>query len=285
MANENTAVAKKEDSALPAHLQQGKQVKFGNIDTSDLIIPRVKLIQSTSEEATAYDAAKVGEFWHTLAERSLGSSLDIIPISLKKEIVLWAPRGDDRGILARSTDCRSWDEGFANLKFEVKIKGVKETIVYDTKGSVAESRLAEFGTMIPGDPDSRPAASLTYRMMFLFPDHLDLGPAIIINTRSSIRPAKMLLSKIELRPVDHYYQRYTMATTDEKGDEGPYKGYSYRANGLVEDPEMAALAKSTYEKYGSLDWKANEEDDEAPSGEGAPSRSNVSEEDIKNAKF
>lgn len=272
------------NSALPAHLQ-GKTTSFGNIDSSDLIIPRVKLMQTVNEEVQAYDEAKVGEFWHTLAEKSLGSELRIIPISLKKELVLWAPRGDDRGILARSSDTKKWDDGYANLEFEVKIKGQKDPVKYFTKGSVAESGLANFGTMIPGDPDSRPAASLTYRMMFLFPDHLDLGPAIIINTRSSIRAAKGLISKIEMRPTDHYNQVFTMATTDEKGDEGPYKGYKYSAAGFVTEEE-AEISKATYEKYGSLDWKSNDEegDESSAGGEGA-SRTKSTDEQVAGAKF
>lgn len=259
-------VAKTNDAALPAYLQGGKQAKFGNVDQSDLIIPRVKLLQSVSEEVQTFDDAKVGQFWHTLAEKSLGDKLRIIPISLKKELVLWAPRGDDRGILARSSDCVEWDEGYANMEYTVKLKGIGD-VTYRTKGSVAESGLDKFGSSNPNDANSRPAVSLTYRMMFIFPDFIDLGPAIIINTRSSVRAAKQLISKIELRPVDHFAQVYTMGTTDEKGDEGPYKGYSYTASGYASEEEYTA-AKAMYEKFDSLDWKANEEGDEAPVGEG-----------------
>lgn len=276
----------KTNSALPAHLQGGRKDSFGKVDASDLIIPRIKLLQSVSEEVTAYDDAKVGQFWHTLMEKPLGDKLRFIPLILQKSLVLWAPRGDDRGILARSSDCVNWDEGFANLKFEVKIKGQPKPIEYETKGNVAESGLAEFGSMIPGDESSRPAASLTYRMMFLFPDHLDLGPAIIINTRSSIKAAKQLISKIELRDVDVYGQMYEMVTTDEKGDEGPYKGYSYRAAGFVEDVELFNQAKATYQKFKALDWRTNDEDaSDNGEGGGASKKSNVSKEDIEKANF
>lgn len=282
MADTN-AVAKINQSDLPAHLQGGKKSSFGNIDSTDLIIPRVKLLQAVSEEIQTFDGLKVGQFFHTLMEESMGTSLRFAPISLKKELVLWAPRGDDRGILARSSDCVRWDAGFENLEFTVKIKGAGD-VTYNTRGSVKESKLADFGSSVPGDPNSRPAASLTYRMMFLFLDFLDWGPAIVINTRSSIRPAKGLISKVELRPQEHFDQVFTMGTTDEKGDEGPYKGYSYTAAGYT-TAEEHELTKATYEKYGSLDWKANDELDEASTESGGSSRSNVSSEDVKNAKF
>lgn len=274
---ENKEVAVKTDNALPAYLQgkdKDKSVKLGNVDSSDIIIPRVKLLQAVSPEVEAYNEAKTGQFWHTLAEQALGNEIDIVPIFMKKEVVLWSPRGDDRGILARSSDCVNWDSGFANLKFDVKIKGVKETITWDTKGSVKESGLMEFGSMIPGDPDSRPAAATTYRFMFLFPQFLDLGPAIIINTRSAIKPARSLISKIELRPADHYAQMYTMKTTDEKGDEGDYKGYAYTANGYASE-EVYNKAKELFELYKDEDWKTNDNDEEtaAPSAAGGSATS------------
>lgn len=258
------AVTTAKDNALPAHLQQGKQASFGNIDSNDLIIPRVKLLQSTSPEVEAFTerGARTGQFWHTLSEEAMGNSLKIVPLILKKELVLWAPRGDDRGVLARSSDCIHWDDGFANLEFEVKLKGVKEPVKYKTMGTVAESGLDRFGSAIPGDPNSRPAASITYRMMFFFLDHPEASPAIVINTRSSVKAAKGLISKIEMKPVDHYYQVYTMGVTDEVGDEGPYKGYSYTSSGYVEDPDLAAKMKAVYDKFRELDWKANEESDD-----------------------
>lgn len=263
-------LVKPTDNSLPAHLQKGKQASFGNIDQNDLIIPRVKLLQSTSDEVQTFAerGAKIGQFWHTLAEQPLGDKLRIVPLILKKELVLWAPRGDDRGILARSSDLRNWDPGFANLEFEVKIKGQPKPVKYYTKGNVAESGLAEFGSLIPGDNSSRPAASLTYRMMFYFPDFVDLSPAIIINTRSSIKAAKGLISKIELKPVDHYGQMYVMATTDEKGDEGPYKGYSYTSDGYADEPVYEA-AKAMYERFKDADWKASEEGDSDAGGTGS----------------
>lgn len=264
-----TAIAEQTNSMLPAHLQGGKKASLGNIDQNDLIIPRVKLLQATSEEVISFAerGAKIGQFWHTLAEQPLGDKLPMIPLVLKKELVLWAPRGDDRGILARSSDCVNWDAGFANLEFEVKLKGVAKPVKYRTMSNVAESRLGDFGTMNPEDPKSRPAASLTYRFMFFFPDFPDLSPAIVINTRSSIKPGKALISKIESKPVDHYGQLYVMGTTDEKGDEGPYKGYSYTSDGFANEADYNRC-KELYERFKDVEWKANEEGGDTPESGG-----------------
>lgn len=265
---ENKAVATKSDDQVPDYLRDSAKVKFGNTDSSDIIIPRVKLLQSVSPELTDYDGvAKNGDFWHTLAEQSLGKELKIIPIILKKEIVLWAPRGDDRGILARSSDCVNWDDGFENLEFKIKLKGVKEEVTWFTDANVEASGLMKFGSMNPNDPDSRPAAATTYRFMFLFPDFLELGPAIIINTRSAIKAARGLISKIELRPQAHYAQQFIMSTTDEVGDEGPYKGYKYVAGGFPSEAAYKA-AQEAYEKFKDAEWKTNDEDEGATSSAG-----------------
>lgn len=269
---ETKAVATKTDAALPAHLQNVKKTSsFGNVDQTDLIIPRIKLLQSVSEEVTAFDKAKVGDFWHTISEESLGNKVRIIPLIMQKSAVLWAPRGDDRGILARSSDCVNWDEGYANMEYTVKIRNVGD-IKYLTKGNVEESGLMKFGSSVPKDTNSRPAASLTYRFMFWLPDYPELGPAIVINTRSSIKPAKNLITKIEMRPCEHYDGVYVMGTTDEAGDEGPYKGYSYTADGYTTEEEHE-ISKAMFEKFKVLDWKVNDEHDEGGNaGGGAGAR-------------
>lgn len=277
MNDKTKAIVEQTNNALPAHLQQGKKASFGNVDQNDLIIPRIKLLQATSPEVVDFAdrGAVVGQFWHTLAEQPLGTKLNFIPLVLKKELVLWAPRGDDRGVLARSSNLKDWDAGFANLEFEVNIKNAGK-VRYYTRDNVAESGLAEFGSYIPNNPDSRPAASLTYRMMFLFPDFMDLSPAIVINTRGAVRAAKGLISKIEMKPVDHYGQLYSMTSRDEPSDEGSYKAFVYSSEGYA-DEGLYNKAKDMYNRFVDVDWKTNEANDEeggsGGKGNNAPSTS------------
>lgn len=262
MSKNEVAVAEK--AALPAHLQQGKTARLGNIDQSDLIIPRVKLMQAISPEVEEFEAAKSGEFWHTLAGESMGSELRFIPIVIRKSYTLWAPRGDDRGVLARAPDGVHWDK---IDEFEVKPKGSPRKVTWKTAATVAESGLAKFGSSIPDDENSPPAAALTYNLLLYFPDHPELSPAVVINTRSSVRPCKALISKIEMRPVDHFAQVFIMKVTKENGQEGPYNNYKYVADGYA-DEETYQITKGLYEKFGQADWRASEEDDDTDGGSG-----------------
>lgn len=272
MAKEVAAV---KNPALPAHLQGGKQHKFGNVDSTDLIIPRVKLMQAISPEVTENDAAKAGEFWHTIAAQSLGKEFRGIPIMVKKTYVLWAPRNDDRGILARANDGLNWDN--AGMEFTVKPKNSPHNVTYKLGRTVHEKTgdgpaLSEFGSSIPGDANSPPAAALTYQMLWFLPDFPELSPVTMINTRSSVKPAKALISRIDLMPVDSYGQVYTVGVVQEKGDEGPYNNYKYTAAGYA-DEDQYNIAKAIYDKFANLEWRANDEGEDPDKGEGGEHRS------------
>jgi hypothetical protein len=249
----------KTNNAIPAHLQQYAKGKIGNIDSTDRVIPRVKLIQAISPELQDFDTAKAGQFWHSVAQENLGPSLKAVPIVIRKSYVLWAPRNDDRGILARAMDGVRWEP--ANAEFRVKPKGSPTEVVYKTADTVAKSGLAEFGTSIPGDPNSAPAASLTYNMLWYFIDFPELSPSVIINTRSSIKPMQQLLSRIDSKPVPHFCQVYDITSVQQKGAEGPYFNFAYAGAGFT-TAEQAKVTEELYKTFSEGGWVANDEAEE-----------------------
>jgi len=267
------------DNTLPAYLQnQQKTERIGNVDRSDLIIPRIKLLQALSPEVVEdVEGAKVGLFWHVTASQPLGNALRVVPIIMRKTYVLWAPRGDDRGILARASDGKHWDT--PNMTFEFKPKGSPKTYKYNLGETVGpDIGLGKFGTLIPDDPQSVPAANLTYEMLVLLPDFLDLGPAIILNTRASVKPMRDFLTKIDASPVDHYYQEYIMKSVDQKGAEGPFKNFAYVKNGYA-DEGVGKQAKELHDYYKENNFRASDEtEDEATEGDAPASRSSVKDD-------
>jgi len=246
---------------VPEHLAGYQKAKIGNVDSSDRIIPRVKLMQAISPELMDFPEAKAGMFWHTVAQQTLTPPLRAIPIVIQKSYILWAPRNDDRGILARAMDGVHWDP--ADAEFTVKPKGAANSVTYHTKRTVAESRLDQFGTSIPGDTNSPPAASLTYNMMWYLIDYPELSPSIIINTRSSIKPMQQLLSRIDSKPVAHFVQVYDINTVQQKGAEGPYFNFTYTGMGFA-TAEQAKTCEELYEQFGKGGWAANDESTDEP---------------------
>ena len=246
-------------SSLPAHLQAGKKSTLGNLDQSDLIMPRVKLLQAISPECETHNAAKPGVFWHTTADASMGETLRFVPLVIRKSYVLWAPRGDDRGILARADDGVHWDK---QETFEVKPKGSSKKVRWTTSDTVANSGLDKFGSSVPEDSDSPPAASLQYNLLAYFPDFPDLSPAIVLNTRSAVKKARALISKIEMRPVDHFGQRFVMNVVKESAREGDFFNFNYNADGYVDEHDEYELYKSLYERFSDAKFRAADETEE-----------------------
>lgn len=257
----------KPNGGVPAHLAQYQRTRIGNVDSTDRIIPRVKLMQAISPELQDFTEAKAGQFWHTIAQQNLGPTLKAIPILIQKSYVLWAPRNDDRGILARAMDGVHWDP--ANAEFTVKPKGSANSVTYQTKKTVAESGLDQFGTSIPGDTNSAPAASLTYNMMWYLVDYPELSPSIIINTRSSVKPMQQLLSRIDSKPVAHYAQVYDISSVQQKGAEGPYFNFAYTGAGFATESD-AVTCSAMFEQFSKGGWVANDESEEEPNTAASP---------------
>lgn len=235
-------VATSGGSALPAYLQGEAPARLEGIDASDLVIPRIKLLQAISPEVEAYDAAKTGIFWHNVLGEPVtsptfeaGDGFDFIVINFRKKYLLMAPLGDPRGVLARAEDGVHWSP--KDGSFDVKLKGVKEVQTWKTAETVRESGLADFGSSIAGDEDSKPAAVLIYEYLVYLPERPDISPIIMSLARSQAKKGKDLNSKITFRNAPLNSQRFRATVVEETGDEGPYKNYLFTSAGFATEDE------------------------------------------------
>lgn len=159
-----------------------------NFDQSDVVVPRIKLLQGTSTELELHDHAKSGHFWHTGFEHDLGEEVRFVVASRKKKYLLVTPLEDGQGVLARAEDFVNWDR---TGSWEVKLPKVKKPVTWEiTDRNVVKSGLDQWGTYDPNDEDSPPAATMFYEYLVLLPDHLDFGPAVLSLARSQIKTAK-----------------------------------------------------------------------------------------------
>lgn len=239
------AVATEAQAGLPSYLQDGGFKNEDNFDSSDIVLPRIKLLQGISPEVTTFDNAKIGSFWHTGMDMDLGPAIRFVVADRRKKYLLAAPLEDGQGVLARADDARSWN---TTGEWQVKQKGVKQPVTWKIEDlDVLKSGLTEWGTFNPADEDSGPAATLFYDYLVFLPDHLDLGPAIISLARSAIRKAKRGLNdKISLhatngRPMQALVFRAT--STDEQSDNGGYKGWQFHADGFNMSEELFRTAR------------------------------------------
>lgn len=248
----DVAVVAPDDSKLPAFLQAGKNVvNHDNFDSSDVVIPRIKLLQGISPEVEQFNDAKSGNYWHTGLDMNLGAEMRFIVADRRKKFLLQAPIQDGQGILARSDDAKKWDKLGS---WQVKIKGQKNPVTWEiTDIDIEKSGLTGWGTSIPGDEDSPPAATLFYDYLVFLPDHLDLGPAVISLARSQIKKAKKGLNdKISMhatngRPMQALI--FQAGVVEESSDGQSFKNWSFRSGGFVQDE---ALYKMLLEYRGAL---------------------------------
>lgn len=233
------------DTQVPAYLQNyGGPVGDDNFDSSDVVLPRIKLLQGLSNEVETFDEAKAGRFWHTGLDMDLGDEIKFVIGDRRKKYLLSAPLADGQGILARSDDAVTWDR---TGSWNVKLKGVKQPVTWEiTDTNVLKSGLTAWGSGNPDDEDSPPAATLFYDYLVFMPDHPDLGPSVITLARSAIRKAKKGLNdKIKLhatqgRPMQAIM--FSAKSVEETGDEGPYKNWSFTGAGFVQDEALFNMA-------------------------------------------
>lgn len=262
-------------SALPTFLQGKAAASLpSGVDASDMIIPRVKLLQGISPELEAFENAKNGHFWHNVLNELMGTEFEFIIASYRKKYLLMAPMNDPRGVLARAEDGVHWKPPQGT--FEVKLKGVKDPQVWKLAPTVRDSGLAEFGSSVAGDEDSKPAAVLVYEFLIYMVEYPHLSPIIMSLARSQAKRGKDLISKITFRNAPLAGMKFKAIVTDEVGDEGPYKNVAFQNAGWASEDEYNTVT-TIAEKF--TDYKVADEEGLAKEGDAEA----VSEADQKKA--
>lgn len=239
------------------------------LSSTDVAIPRIKLMQAISPELQDYEGLSAGDFLHNLLEENLTSEVELVPLWTDMRAILWRPRHEGGGILARSEDMKVWQPSNAIFKVH-PIKGSNEEVEWRTMRSIAESRLLEWGSMNPKDNGSQPAGTLMYNVAFMMPSRLDIGPMVVTMQRAGIRVARTFLGKIKLSRAPSYGQKFLMSSVQEQGPEGPFWNYRFTANGLVQDEGQFNVFKDMYEMFKEQGLKIRDEeglqDDTVPTG-------------------
>jgi len=232
---EKTDVATVGASQVPAFLQQTERgTKLQGMESTDFIVPRIKLLQGISPEVEAFEEANNGDYWLNVLDISLGKSFRFIPLSNRKRFLLLPPIGDTRGVLARADDGRTWN---TLGEWDVKLKNIRQPVKWVIDDlDVRKSGLAEFGSSNPDDPDSNPAATLFYEYLVWLPDVPELpSPVLLSMARSQAKKARDLNGKIEFAGVPMQGLIFKASTVTETGAEGDYNNYQFARDGFADE--------------------------------------------------
>jgi hypothetical protein len=232
-------------AALPAFMRGKAGQGVEQIRSADVEIPRIQLLQALSPQVQ--EGFRQGEFFHTVAEESIGNEVDLVIVYVSLSYILWKPRKSGGGILARAQDGIHWIP--ANQEFKVNLDDGK-AVTWRTADTVARSGLAEWGTMNPQDAASPPAATRMYNLVVMIPDHPELSPAVVTLQRSAVRVARKLMGKLKISQAPAYGLRFKMSSVkDHNNVNQEFWNYRFNADGLVEDQKMFAVYEAMYERF------------------------------------
>lgn len=254
---------------LPAHMRGDVDMGKESIDQSDMDIPRLKLIQGLSKELQLYDDLRPGHFFHTASETIFDEAFRVVPVFMDKQYILWRPLEDGGGILARSPDAIHWQpsEGEFEVKLDRKDGGNKVT--WKLKPTVAESGLANWGTMNPENPNSPPAATLMYNFLLAFPDYPDLMPAVLTFQRSSVKIARKFNTKLKTVRTPLFGTIFTLSAYDDHNSANQdFKNINIAGSGLIEDPDLYNMYKSLHQSLAGKGLNIRDVDSLQGEGEG-----------------
>lgn len=262
--NKKNEVTKVEDHmVIPDFMRGYTSHGTENLDSGDYEIPRIKLIQALSPEKELFEGVHEGHFWHSIAQKSLGNKLEIVPVYIDKRAILWNPQESGGGILARSDDLVNWSPIQGNVRVKIN-KGTKE-VTWSWEKDVKASRLLEWGSYDPDDSRSPPAATLMHNIIVLLPEYPELGPSVITTKSASLVASKAFFSKLKMLRTPIYGAKFIMGVKSDKRPKGSFKNYTFTGNGYVTSKEDFEIYADFYQKFKNEGVKIAEENDNTDS--------------------
>lgn len=235
---------------LPAFMRQDADLGKENIGKDDIEIPRLKLMQGLSPELQEYDGLRSGFFFHPAAEFIFDAPFRAVPVFMDQRYILWRPRDAGGGILARADDGIHWSPSSGEFTVQLDKKDGGDTVTWRLANTVAESGLANWGTMNPNDPNSPPAATLMYNFLLAFPDEPDLMPAVLSFQRSSIKMGRRFNTKLKTVRAPLFGTMWEFSSTEDHNNAGQtFFNINVRSAGLVEDEEQYHAYRQMYETF------------------------------------
>lgn len=275
-AEKNAVVPIKESAVavateLPEHMRGMAGAGTESLTGADIEVSRIKLLQATSPEVLENDDYRPGHFMHTTTGQTFGREVEVVLVYADVRAILWRPMDTGGGILARTDDMRRWVPSGASFDVDLGKAAPGVKVKWETKSSVEESRLLEWGSFNPNDPSSQPAATRMYNVVAVLPEHLHLGPSVITLQRTAIKTARKLMGKLKMSPAPMFGLVFKMSSVQETNGTGQtFFNYRFEGNGFVTNPEMFAGFKDVYEQFRKEGLRIRDveglQDDEVGSG-------------------
>jgi hypothetical protein len=196
------------------------RITFGqtHLDPSDIVVPRVKVLQAMSAEVTDVEGAKVGDFYNTLTNELYGARLAFVPLMpFKQRILLVRAERRDRIEAALGAEISEGD-GLKCRSFDM-VHGQGEP------GILCEQ--CPLSVWVGNVP---PLCTETYNLAATS----ETGELIVLSfSKSGARTGKQLFSALRLTPVVPWTYLYSLTSKMVQNDQGRFAVPTFKREGAT----------------------------------------------------
>lgn len=187
-----------------AAFQQSEVVGL-DINSSDITMPKIKLMQATSQEVSKSRGKIIaGQFLNTSTGEAT-DTIDCVLLDQGKSMVMW-PKPFKRG---EDALCKSFD---GKVKAEGCGDGKCETCQYSSQNPRAWASMSK--------NDTKPPCNLSY--VFLGMDTKTKSPFRLIASGASVKNAKAFINKLVALGVSPFACKVTLTSNQEENDKGVF---------------------------------------------------------------
>jgi hypothetical protein len=233
MGKSATSISTVDPKELTVHKSKYAGVGQDTIDSDDIYMPRLKLGQDMSPEVKD-KLVNVGDLFNSVTGEIIcpaGEKIPVIIVMHSKEYILWDDRnGGNRGVLARArrvvdgdTVRYRWDK--PNQDFEVMVDG-KTKVKYHIQEFVDQDGLNKWGTQLPGNAQSPPAAGESQNYILALPTR-DYELIALSLSKTAIGVAKKLNTSIKFAKAAIFERVYELGSFIDRRNNDSFANFQF----------------------------------------------------------
>ena len=252
------------------------------IGQDEILMPRLKVGQAMSPEVKDH-LVNEGDLFNSVTGEIIckrGETIPVIVVGKSREYILWDDRkGDNRGMLARASKVIDKDGtprykwNLPNTVFEVKVDG-KQKVKYKTGTFIDQDKLHEWGTQLPGNEDSPPAANEHQNYILALPSR-NFELIALSMSRTAIGAARKLNTAIKLaaNTCAMFEMEFDLSSFEDNRGDNKFANFQI-APGWKRVPEdVADHMNEIYESLKSKTIVVDQSQDDASDHKGGASSS------------
>jgi hypothetical protein len=216
--------------ALPSYIKQGENRGSENVGMSDVVIPRIEIVQMLSpclkpNDAAYIEGARPGMLYNSVTRVLYGESADVVPVVFKKEYLCWKDRKKGGGFGGAYPTAQ---EAALRIKEEPE-----------------------------NERESWEAMETAQQLVLVIRDDGSTEEAVVSMARTKMKVSKQWNSLIRINENDRFSRVYKLFTVDEQNNNGDdYKNYAVANLGFTPE-DVYYKAEALYKAIASGSRKVN----------------------------